>query len=58
MESVFYHLAKALETFPMEFLGEEIDLSKNIENNDFMLMQNSLMGARPKAVDWHVSDYI
>lgn len=58
LENVFYYLVKTLRTFSMDLLGEEIDLMKKIKTDEFILVQNSLMGAMPKAVDNFSIDFL
>lgn len=58
LESGYFHLVKALKTFPMEYLGDQIELKQTLDEYDFELVEESLLGAIPKAVDTYSNEFL
>lgn len=51
LEMVYYHLVEALKTFPMGKIGDQIELQQELDSHDFFLVEQSLLGALPRAHD-------
>ncbi|MFK4345064.1 MULTISPECIES: hypothetical protein [unclassified Paenibacillus] len=58
LESIFFHLVRKLKTFPIQYWGEEMKLKDKLQQSDFELVENGLLGARPRAIDRFSNEFL
>ncbi|MEH7125599.1 hypothetical protein V7127_20525 [Bacillus sp. JJ1773] len=58
LESVFYHLIGTLKTLPIKYINEDIDISEHLNQHDMELIQNGIIGPRPRAIDFFSPEFL